>query len=352
MASAADATDSGRLNWRGFAPALVRAVREHRWAAACCGLLLAVDGLWCRAIDMRITGLALMLWTVTVFTLAGLVWQTAGGMLATHARLGRAGRLLERLGNGTTLFGLWGLTAGMMAVFSYLCAHLAAPLQDEFVAGLDHALGFDWPRWNAVIVAMPTLDRLLYLAYHSHALQFVCLFFVTAFLPDRRRTAELYWTTTVSGVVACAISGLVPVLGGRPHFGFPGAQWVHDLTLVRLPGPSSFDLAALDGIVQFPSYHAALAVLFVWSLRGTGLLLAASLVLNCAMLVATLTDGGHFLTDVIGGLVLALATIVLVQRRLYPRRVTPAGAVPAARPAARQRPCRRRGHRRPPAPLP
>jgi membrane-associated phospholipid phosphatase len=60
-----------------------------------------------------------------------------------------------------------------------------------------------------------------------------------------------------------------------------------------------------EGIVTFPSLHAALGILFaaaLWRVRG---IKWAALVLNALMLVATPAYGSHYFIDVIAGVALA-----------------------------------------------
>ena len=71
-----------------------------------------------------------------------------------------------------------------------------------------------------------------------------------------------------------------------------------------------------DGIISFPSLHAALGLLFLlalWPVRYVGWIAA---LLNIAMIAATPVDGSHYLSDVAAGLAIALASWVVVQRAL------------------------------------
>jgi membrane-associated phospholipid phosphatase len=77
---------------------------------------------------------------------------------------------------------------------------------------------------------------------------------------------------------------------------------------------SSIDVATLTGIVSFPSYHATSAVLLAYFLRGIRFVFPAAIVFNGVMIVAALPIGGHYLTDVLAGLVVAAATIYAVER--------------------------------------
>lgn len=178
-------------------------------------------------------------------------------------------------------------------------------------AAADAALGFNWLTWSNAIGNYPLLHRLLWMAYNSLKFQLIAALLLTAFLPDNRRI-QFLWAATASAVVTCMVSGLLPVLGARPHFAVPNADWLGDLLALRQPGHLQFALTALHGIVSLPSYHTVLGVLFVWAVRRTRWLFRVLLLLNIVMIVSTLNAGGHYLVDVIAGLLLAWATIAAV----------------------------------------
>ncbi|MGI9368651.1 MAG: phosphatase PAP2 family protein, partial [Ruegeria sp.] len=76
------------------------------------------------------------------------------------------------------------------------------------------------------------------------------------------------------------------------------------------------------GTIAFPSFHTVMAVLVVWYLRGTSLFLPA-LLINVMMAPAILVHGGHYLTDMVGGVATFavsawLAGFLNRKRRLYP----------------------------------
>jgi membrane-associated phospholipid phosphatase len=70
----------------------------------------------------------------------------------------------------------------------------------------------------------------------------------------------------------------------------------------------------VQGLVSLPSYHAAMGLLFIWAFRHVRLLFPAAVVLNIALLASTPTHGGHYLVDVIAGLLVCAVMIWLVRR--------------------------------------
>ena len=71
-------------------------------------------------------------------------------------------------------------------------------------------------------------------------------------------------------------------------------------------------LDALHGLIAFPSYHCTLSALIVIAFIGSGFWFWPVLVLNLAVILSTPVDGGHHLSDAIGGVLVALASWALV----------------------------------------
>jgi hypothetical protein len=71
-----------------------------------------------------------------------------------------------------------------------------------------------------------------------------------------------------------------------------------------------------EGIITFPSLHAALGILFsvaVWPVKG---LRWCAFGLNGLMLLATPAYGSHYVVDVIAGILVAAACWIMIARRL------------------------------------
>ena len=98
------------------------------------------------------------------------------------------------------------------------------------------------------------------------------------------------------------------------------------------------EVLGLSGIVTFPSFHAASAVLYAWALWAVRWMRPVALLANGAMLAATPLNGGHYFVDVIAGMAIAALAIVAARRvgQAIGRRQGALGAaapVPAMAPA-------------------
>jgi hypothetical protein len=70
----------------------------------------------------------------------------------------------------------------------------------------------------------------------------------------------------------------------------------------------------LVGIVTFPSFHAAAAVLYLWALWCVWWMRPLALLANGAMLLATPIGGGHYFVDVFAGMAVAVLAIAAALR--------------------------------------
>jgi membrane-associated phospholipid phosphatase len=71
--------------------------------------------------------------------------------------------------------------------------------------------------------------------------------------------------------------------------------------------------AGSEGIITFPSLHAALAVILIVALWPIPILRWAILGVNSVMLAATPIDGSHYFIDVLAGI--AVAALALIAAR-------------------------------------
>jgi membrane-associated phospholipid phosphatase len=79
------------------------------------------------------------------------------------------------------------------------------------------------------------------------------------------------------------------------------------------------ELGQMQGLVTFPSFHTCFAITLAWCFRDFRWLFPIAIVVCGAVLVSMLTEGGHYLVDVLAGIVIAIACIVLRQMAVTDR---------------------------------
>jgi membrane-associated phospholipid phosphatase len=214
--------------------------------------------------------------------------------------------------------------SGAAACLSYLGASLSLPLRDALFADMDRALGFDWLSHLGFVADRPLLAAALTIAYHSCVAQLAVVLVVLAVQRNWARLAEFQFLVAASGATIIILAVLLPAVGayvfhdpsgdivarlGDPDVG----RWhLGDFTALRDGTMREIPLRRAEGLVTFPSFHTALALVFTWSLVHNRWLALPMALLNGAMVISTLAIGGHYLIDVLAGGAIAFACILLV----------------------------------------
>jgi membrane-associated phospholipid phosphatase len=204
------------------------------------------------------------------------------------------------------------LTCAIVGPLSYVAGKLNWPLQDQALLAIDRALGLaDGLARSYGLIKWPLLGIPVVLA-----------------LTARYVRLQLFMLAmSLALAVTIAISAVVPAIGTYYGLQLPAAHFpeintaiyagqLRDILALRDGSLHELRLFFLSGIVSFPSFHAASAVLYMWALwpvRGVGGFAAA---LNLLMIAATPVIGAHYLVDVAGGIAVAVASIWAVKAYL------------------------------------
>jgi PAP2 superfamily len=177
-----------------------------------------------------------------------------------------------------------GLTVGCMiivlvlcvACLSYLGAMTDLPLRDSEIIWLDKALGFEWLHVMEVLDHFPEALRILGAAYATFTPQLVGISLVLLIFRRTRDLDRFLVTFLCAAILAEAASVLAPTLGpmatlgkniafvNLPHIGRGTADIIMDLREGVL---RTISLTSLDGIISFPSLHAAVAAIVPFTCR-------------------------------------------------------------------------------------
>ncbi len=200
------------------------------------------------------------------------------------------------------------------AILSYLIVALRLPLVDDRLAAFDRALGFDWPAMHGWIMRHKTVKLGLTLCYYSLIPQIIALMLILHGRGDLNRARELLALFIGTSLGCVALSALLPTAGAFIHFHADTPDpYVHAFLALRDGSMGAIDLGHMQGVVQFPSFHLALAVICAWAARGIKILFPLLLILNVAVILATPAIGGHHLADLCGGALLTLVVLGAVR---------------------------------------
>lgn len=293
----------------GFLESGLRVARQLGMAWTLTWIVLCIDAIW--------------------LLLAG--WSVSGhgvAVIALAVAAFRAPLMISRYRNDTRIRTTAGASALLIvfmagaATLSYLVVSTNAPLVDAQLAAWDSALGFDWLAMSSWLQTHPPVQTVLHFAYHSGLVQLVLVVLFLGFSSRPERLDEFMRLFIVGTLLTILLSGLLPAAGAWKYHVPTGSFDLSTLShfeLLRDGRMRDIPLREMQGLIAMPSLHTAMAVLFVYAMRCTRLVVPV-FVVNVAMLVSTPVDGGHYVVDVLAGAVLAIGMIVLERRHsMHPR---------------------------------
>jgi PAP2 superfamily len=212
----------------------------------------------------------------------------------------------------------------LMTPMTYIAASANLPLQDKNLMALDQALGLDWVAYFNFFYHHYALLYASVVGYSMIGWPVFGIPIVLAFTRHYRRLQEFTLAFALALITTTAISAFTPAMGTydwlhylpNPDIFTPGAylEQLRDLPMVRDGSLRHLELMQLAGIVTFPSFHAAAAVLYLWAFWAVRWMRPFALLANIAMLIATPVCGGHYFVDVFAGIAIAAVSVVAARR--------------------------------------
>jgi len=248
------------------------------------------------------------------------------------------------------------VAAFSFVLLSFLLSRLGAPYADPLLDAAEHVLfpGFDWPGAVEAFCRLALPLRIANFAYDSLWWQMILLIGLLCATGRRARCWDfaLAWAVTLSATLA--VFAIAPAIGAYGFHHIPHAMvggvanqvgWRQPVMLEHLRHAASVMIRPQDmlGIVEFPSFHTASAVLLVWGFWTVWPARFVAIPLNLGVMFASVPIGGHYLPDILSGIVVAMLGIAAMRvwRRLQSghfgqERATSDGAVEAPLGAAFQ----------------
>ena len=213
------------------------------------------------------------------------------------------------------------IAMSVLTSLTYVAISIDLPLWDETLLAWDRVLGFDFRYYLDFVNTHPQIISVLAAGYGSITWQVCGIMFLLPLAGYYRRTGEAICAFALALFATTFISAIVPAMGVYGTLGLTASDFpllepqaynatLRDGTLVREGRLHELDLLRLVGVLTFPSFHAASAVLYTWAFWPMRWLRLFFVPCNGVMLIATPIAGGHYFVDVIAGIVIAAAAIV------------------------------------------
>jgi hypothetical protein len=281
------------------------------------GIVALADGVWIILSDFHINLFSTLHAFFGLLIIGGLLW-----FYCTY-------RNDERIAAALSAVLLLLMFTAVAAPLSYLSASLALPFWDSTLHGWDEALGLDWRAYLTWVNERPLLGILLKVAYASLLPQMIIACIGLGFTGRLVHLRSFILVVIVSGVLCILISAAMPAMAMYVHLGLqpvdfpnlsPAAAYVHvePMTGLRDGSLRILNLNTAEGIITFPSYHAALAIIFLVAFWSVHLLRWPAVVLNLALIAGTPIEGGHYFVDIGAGMVIAVVSILAASRLHQP----------------------------------
>lgn len=274
------------------------------WAVI--ALICVLDAVWMVAAGIGITrGMALLV--------AG-----AGLLLAAVALVYRRFRRDDAIWLAAQVMNQLVIGSCALATLSYIGLRLNFPLMDAQFAAVDRMLHFDWLAYIGWVESHPFIARIFTYSYAATEPQMLALFALLCFTKRFTAFHRLAIGYLLGGLITIVIADVWPALTAYLFFKVDPAVYPHlQIAGATVYGQDFFAMRThqmtvlpkdFQGMVTFPSYHSVLAVISIFAALALRFrwLAALFIVLNLLTLLSTPVDGGHYLVDTLGGIIIGL----------------------------------------------
>jgi hypothetical protein len=225
----------------------------------------------------------------------------------------------------------FGATAQVIVVtaivgpLSYLANALNWPLQDQTLLLIDRAIGLDPQPIAAFVNHHSWLAKCLDVGYGFIKWPLLGVPIILTMTSRFIRLQQFMLALNIALAVTIIISVFVPAIG--TYYGlnlspterfslinsaYYSAQ-LRDIVALRDGSLRHLELFKLAGIISFPSFHAASAVLYVWALWPVRGFRWVTIGINTLMVAATPVIGAHYIIDIVGGAVVTAGSVLLAK---------------------------------------
>ena len=189
---------------------------------------------------------------------------------------------------------------------------------DTTLVNIDQMLGFNQTALLNWTYAHHTIARLFNQAYSLIGFELSFIPLILALLLDKRAVNVLFMGIIFSFIVGTALYYFFPTTAPAsvffdPHF----ASQQQDTFIKFFEIHHHLPITTQEGgLIAFPSFHVIWCVLLAYALKNKKFLFYPAVALNAFIIASTMFLGWHYLTDVLGGIILG-ALIIWVSETTY-----------------------------------
>lgn len=224
--------------------------------------------------------------------------------------------------------GLVFLQIGWLTIrlFNHLTMKMTAEIDyaDGLLVQMDFLIPVGWGAYFELVQSYPAVINMLDRSYTSLTLFSMVAFTAISCFRDIRRSQFFLEAFFFTAVICTAVGMFFPAqgavmayLGAAHDFSnfskAPGLWFVEPLAALRSGQPIMLSVDYLPGLVSFPSFHTAAAIVLAASFWRTVFFLPA-LIYSAVVIAATPIFGGHYFVDLVGGAVVAVLVVAVLAR--------------------------------------
>jgi membrane-associated phospholipid phosphatase len=192
------------------------------------------------------------------------------------------------------------------------------PYRDAALYAIDQALGLDRRAYLDFVNSRPLLVTIAEYSYLSLLPQFALVPMVLMVANQLPHLRQWMLAFALALIATSAISIFTPAMGAFVYLLTPEV-YANIASTVYSPVPTlealrsgtlhSIHLDNLEGLIAFPSFHTAAALMFIWALRTVPYVRWPAIALNVALIAATPIGGAHYFIDLVAGAAVAFAAL-------------------------------------------
>lgn len=204
------------------------------------------------------------------------------------------------------------LCSASIIVLTYLAARSHRPLADHWLAACDNWLGFPTIYFKSVH------SGILEFAYKLMPAECVAVLLILSLTGRREQLRKFITQTFLAALITVVAFIFFPAEGPFTSAFSPTAGqslYLEHLHALRAGTMSSVSLSQVQGLVTFPSFHTMWAFIMATALADTRWKIPG-MVLSILIIIATLTTGWHYTTDVLAALAASILIIYITEDKV------------------------------------